>query len=120
MIHGRSDGPLVFFLADLAAARAAVESTAKESPVEFAAFVREADDDPSLADRALTAAKVIGTGAAIVGGASWLRGRIGVGATRAAGLGVAKTAMLGGRMLRDDGANLVLALFRAKAARAAG
>ena len=60
------------------------------------------EEEPSTIAKIGKAAAVVGAGAAAVGGAAWLRGRIATGANRAGALGVMKTGALGLRKLKQD------------------
>ncbi len=139
LYSGNTEGPLCFNSDDLnrvkrevaleIVARTVEQSNGTDDAIRFAAhhaltrtFARpEEEKDPRLADRLGKAAAVVGTGAALAGGAAWLRGRLGAGANRAGKLGILKTAGLGGRLLKKDAngatqsaVDLIKSLRRAK------
>jgi hypothetical protein len=92
---------------DLGSARD-IELAAKIGLREFASHRTGPDgrylekEDPSLASRVGKAAAIAGTGAAVVGGASWLRGRSVLGRAGARDAGVLGTAKAGFGRLRTD------------------
>lgn len=78
-------------------------------------FERDEEERSTLATAAGTATKVAGA-AALAGGAIYARGRFAAGAERADKLGLAKTAILGGRILKKDATAAVGAAGKATSA----
>jgi hypothetical protein len=138
LCRGQVDGPLVYFADDLNAVRREILFCVAQKAIELGGDTNAAahalnthvknsvelhygreEEDPSILPKVGKAVAVVGTGAALAGGAAYARGRLAAGAARAGSLGLVKTGLLGGRLLKKDasaaGAGALDLLRRARA-----